>query len=87
MSASPPSASSSRLRDVVRDGLVLAELLDERLELGQRLGVLPVLGRVALHLGRAEQAHQLFVALFDGVSLSNMLFVVRHSPVRIRAAR
>ena len=43
------------LRDVVHDRLVLAEPLDERLDLGQRLGVLPVFGRIALHLGGAEQ--------------------------------
>ena len=66
MSASPPAASSSVSGDVVHDRLVLAEALDQRLDLGQRLGVLPVLGRLALHLGRAEQAHQLFVALFFG---------------------
>jgi len=52
------------LRDVADDGLVLAEPFDERLDLGQRLRVLPVLGRIALHLGRAEEAHQVLVALF-----------------------
>ena len=39
------------LRHVARDALVLAELLDCRLDLGQRLGVLPILGRIALDLG------------------------------------
>ena len=53
-----------RARDVAHHDLVLAEALHERLEFGERLGVLPVLGRVALDLGRAEQAHQLFVPLF-----------------------
>ena len=43
------------LRDVARDVLVLAEALDGRLDLRQRLGVLPVLGWIALHLGRAER--------------------------------
>ena len=40
--------------------LVLAKTLDDRLDLGQRFGELPVLGRIALHLGGAEAVHQLF---------------------------
>ena len=64
MSASPAPASSSVCAMSCSDRLVLAEALDERLELGQRLRVLPVFGGLALHLARAEQAHQLFVALF-----------------------
>ena len=69
MSASPPAASSSVCAMSRTTRLVLAEPLDERLDLGQRLGVLPVFGRIALHLGGAEQAHQLFVALFFGRQL------------------
>ncbi len=49
---------------MTHDRLVLAEALDERLDFSQCLGVLPVLGRLALHLARAEQARQLFVTLF-----------------------
>ncbi len=52
------------LGDVVHGRLVLAEALDERLDFGERLGELPVLGRIALHLGRAEPAHQFFVSPF-----------------------
>ena len=52
------------LGDVVHDRLVLAETLDHRLELGQRFGMLPVLRRVALHLGGAEPTHQILIALF-----------------------
>ena len=37
---------------------------NERLDFGQRLGVLPASCRLALHCARAEQPHQLFVALF-----------------------
>ena len=64
MSASPAPASSSVCAMSLDDRLVLAEALDERLDLGQRLGVLPVLRRLALHFARAEQPHQLLVALF-----------------------
>ena len=52
------------LRDVLRDGLVLAELLHQRLDFGERLGVLPVLRRLGLYFARPEQPHQVFVALF-----------------------
>ena len=73
MSASPPAASSSVCAMFVRDRLVLAEPLDQRLELGQRLGVLPVLGGVALHLGGAEQrASAPRSAVLRIVSLSNI---------------
>ena len=47
------------LRDVAHHRLVLAKTLDDRLDLGQRFGELPVLGRIALHLGGAEAVHQL----------------------------
>ena len=40
--------------DVLHDGLVLAVLLDERLQVRQRLGGFAVFGRVRLHLARAE---------------------------------
>ena len=46
------------LRDVADDGPVFAEALDERLDLGERLGVLPVLGRIGLDFGAAEQLHE-----------------------------
>ena len=51
------------LGDVADQRLVLAEALDERFDLGQRLGVLAILRRLALHFARAEQPHQLFVTL------------------------
>ena len=50
--------------DVVGDAPVFTVFLDQRLDVGQRLGELPVLGGVALHFARAEAGHQLFVALF-----------------------
>jgi len=51
---------------VAHDVLVLAEPIDQRLELRERFRVFAVLGRIALDLGRPEQAHQVFVALFFG---------------------
>ena len=54
-----------RLREVARDDLVFAEALDERLDLGRGLGELPVLGRIALDLGRPEVGHQLVVSPFN----------------------
>src|SRR5262249_1773968 len=51
-------------REALDGRFVLAEALGERLEIGERLGVLAVFGLVVLHFGRAEQPHQLFVALF-----------------------
>ena len=59
-----PSASSSVSAMSRTTVLYSRKRSIERLDLGQRLGVLPVLGRLALHLARAEQPHQLFVALF-----------------------
>ena len=53
------------LGDVARDGLVLAEALDDRLDLGEELRLLAVLGRIALDLGRAELLHELLVLPFD----------------------
>ena len=54
------------LRNLGRDGLVLAVLLDERLQLRQRLRVLAHFVRIRLYLGRAKQARQLVVAIFFG---------------------
>ena len=47
--------------DLGGDRLVLAVLLDERLDLGERLGLLAVLVGIALHLRGAERRHQLLV--------------------------
>src|SRR5207247_8300276 len=52
------------LGQVADDGFVLAKPLDERLHFGQRLRLLSILGRIALHLHRAEPAHQILVSLF-----------------------
>ena len=54
---------------VLLDGLVLAELLDERLELGKLLGGFPELGGIGLHLGRPEARHQVVVLTLDGAEL------------------
>jgi hypothetical protein len=54
---------------VLLDGLVFAELLDQRLELRQSLGGAAVLGGVGLHLGRTELHHQLVVLVFDAEKL------------------
>ena len=64
MSASPPLASSSVCAMSCTTVLYSRKRSIERLDLGQRLGVLPVLRRLALHLAGAEQPHQLLVALF-----------------------
>ena len=45
-----------RLRDFLGHRLVFPERLDDRLDLRQRLRVLPVGGRIALHLGRCRGA-------------------------------
>ena len=47
--------------DLGDDGLVLAVLLHERLDLGERLGLLAVFVGITLHLRGAERRHQLFV--------------------------
>ena len=65
MSASPDAASSSVCAMSRTTRLVFAETLDERLDLGQRFRVLPEFGRIALHLGRAEQLQQLVVLPLD----------------------
>ena len=54
------------VRDLLRDRLVLAVLLHERLDLRQRLGLFAVFVGVALDGGRAERGHQLFVLALDG---------------------
>ena len=59
-------SSSSVCATSLHDRLVLAKPLDGRLDLGQRLGVLAVFGRIALQLGRAEPLHQLVVLPLDG---------------------
>ena len=53
------------LRDVADDGPVFAEALDERLDLGECLGVLPVLGRIGLNFGAAEQLHESVVLTLE----------------------
>ena len=57
------------LGDLRLDGLVVAELLDDGLNLGERLRVRPVPVGVGLHGAVAEQAHQLVVAGLDGLQL------------------
>ena len=47
--------------DLGDDGLVLAVFVYERLDLGERLGLLAVLVGIALHLRGAKRRHQLFV--------------------------
>jgi len=54
------------VRDLLRHRLVLAVLLDERLDFRKGLGLLAVLIRVALHGGGAERRHQLFVLALNG---------------------
>ena len=51
-------------RDVACDGLVFTKPLDDRLDLRERLGVLPVFPRLALYVCRAQELHQLLVLLF-----------------------
>ena len=63
------------LGDVARDGLVLAEALDGRFDFRERLRVLPVDGRIALDLGRADEPEQLLVLLFNGGQLINHVHV------------
>ena len=53
------------LGDLLEDGLVAAEVLDERLDLGERLGVRAVDRRIRLHGRVGQQAHQLGVPGFD----------------------
>ena len=52
--------------DLRDDFLVAAEMLDQRLDLGQRLGVLAEPGVVALHRRVGHLRHQLLVARFFG---------------------
>ena len=57
------------LRGFIQDRPILPDLLDERLHVAERLGVLPVLVRVRLD-GRARyERHQLFVVRLDGIQL------------------
>ena len=65
MSASPDLESSSVCARSRTTRLVFPETLHERLDLGRLLGVLPEFGRIALHLGRAQQLQQLVVPLLD----------------------
>ena len=65
MSASPDLRELLGLREVANDRLVFPEPLHERFDLGRLLGVLPEFGRIALHLGRAQQLQQLVVPLLD----------------------
>ncbi len=64
MSASAPFSKVLGLGDLLGHRLVLAEPLDEGLELGKGLGVLADLVRIALHLDCAQQPGELFVAPF-----------------------
>ena len=64
-------------RDVLFDAPVLAELLHERLELGERLRRAAVFGRVGLHLRRAELGHQLVVLVLDAQQLVEHHQIVR----------
>ena len=57
------------LGDLRHHRLVVAELLHDRLNLGQRLRVRPVPVHVGLHRAVAEQAHQLVVAGLYGLQL------------------
>ena len=57
------------LGQLVDDRLVLAELLDQRLNLRQRPGVLAVLLLVGLHRRIADERHQLVVPLLYGLQL------------------
>ena len=61
-----------RLLDLAEDVLMLPEPLDERLDLGERPGVLAVFGRVALHAGIGQQARQLRAPMFDRCRLSSI---------------
>ena len=56
-----PAASSSACAISLGEGLVLAEFLDQRLEIGERLRLLAVLSRIVLHRRRAERGHQFLV--------------------------
>ena len=69
MSASADAASSSVCAMSRTTRLVFAEPLDQRFDLGQRLRVLPVLGRIALHLGGAEELHEFLVLPLDRCQL------------------
>ncbi len=68
MSASP-LIKILRLLDLLEDGLVLAEPLDERLNLGQRLRVFAVLVGIGLDRRARQERHQLLVVCFDRIQL------------------
>ncbi len=57
------------LLDFLEHRLVLARLLDERLDFGERLRVLAVLVRVRLDRRGRQERRQLLVVRFDGIQL------------------